>query len=72
MVLVREDGGATEGTSDGEAVVYMNRVRGWLITALLVFVALNILLAVLRPLLPFLLVGLALVVIGGMLLGRHD
>lgn len=46
------------------------RIRSWLVTALSVFVALNILLAVIRPLLPFIVVGIVLITVAGWLYGH--
>jgi hypothetical protein len=46
------------------------QIRSWLVTALLVFVALNILLAVVRPFLPLIVVGIGLITVAGWLL-RH-
>lgn len=46
------------------------QIRSWLITALAVFVGLQILLAVIRPFLPFIVVGIVLITIAGWLLGR--
>jgi hypothetical protein len=39
------------------------QIRSWLVTALGVFVALSILLAVIRPFLPFVVVGIVLITI---------
>jgi uncharacterized membrane protein YvlD (DUF360 family) len=49
------------------------QIRAWLVTALVVFVTLNVLLAVIRPLLPYLVAGLVVLTVGGWLLrgGRH-
>jgi uncharacterized membrane protein len=46
------------------------QIRSWLVTALLVFVALNVLVGVLHTLLPYLVVALLLITIAGWLL-RH-
>lgn len=40
-----------------------DRIRSWLITALLVFVAGNILLSIIKPLVPILLVGVVILTI---------
>jgi hypothetical protein len=47
------------------------QIRSWLITALLVFVALNILLAVIRPYLGFIMVGIVVITVAGILLRRR-
>ena len=51
--------------SGGKGGISLNQIRSWLITALCVFVAGNILLAILRPLLPFILLGIVLVTVVG-------
>ena len=45
-------------------------IRSWLATALAVFVVLNILLAVMRPFLPYIVVGIVLITIGRWFFGR--
>jgi hypothetical protein len=47
------------------------QIRSWLITALFVFVALNILLAVIRPFLGFIVVGIVAITVAGILLRRR-
>ena len=54
----------------GKKGISPGQIRSWLITALLVFVAGNILLAIVKPLLPFILVGIALITVGGLLYRR--
>ena len=46
------------------------QIRSWLITALFVFVALNILLAVIRPFLGYIVVGIVAITVAGVLLRR--
>ena len=46
------------------------QIRSWLVTALAVFVGLQILLAIIRPFLPFIVVGIVLIAVAGWLLGR--
>ena len=48
----------------------VGRVRAWLVTALLVFAGLNILLAVVRPFVAYLVVGIVLITIARWLWGR--
>jgi hypothetical protein len=47
------------------------QIRSWLVTALLVFVALNILLAVIRPFLGFIVVGIVVITVGAILIRRR-
>jgi hypothetical protein len=53
--------------SIGGGGITPKQIKQWLTTALFVFVALNILLAVIRPFLPYIIVGIVLITVGGML-----
>ena len=46
------------------------KIREWLITALIVFMVLNILLAVLKPYLGIIVVGIVVITVGRILLKR--
>jgi hypothetical protein len=50
--------------------VSASQIRAWLITALCVFFAGNILLAIIRPLIPFKVMGIILISVGALLYRR--
>jgi hypothetical protein len=46
------------------------QIRSWLVTALAVFCGLQVLLAIIRPFLPFIMLGILLITIAGWLYRR--
>jgi hypothetical protein len=56
--------------SIGHGGISPKQIRIWLMTALFVFVCLNILLAVIHWLLPYIIAGIILITVGGMLYKR--
>ena len=57
--------------SIGGGGITPQQIRQWLITALFVFVVLNILLAMVRPFLGIIMAGIVAITVGGMLYERH-
>ena len=57
--------------SIGGSGIIPKQIRQWLITALFVFVVLNILLAIIRPFLGIIMAGIVAITVGGMLYKRH-
>jgi len=56
--------------SIGGGGISPKQIKQWLTTALFVFVALNILLAIIRPFVPLIIVGIVLITVGGMIYKR--
>jgi hypothetical protein len=56
--------------SIGGGGITPKQIRQWLITALFVIVALNILLAVIRPFLGIIMAGILVITVGRWILGR--